>query len=259
MLAEICGFDAVTLQPAAGAHGELTGILIDPRVASRDAATRRAPRCSSPTRAHGTNPATARHGRVPGRHGPVRRARQRRSRALRAAGRPGHRRRMMITNPNTLGLWDEHIEEIVEIVHEAAGWSTTTARTSTRSWASSRPGDIGIDIMHFNLHKTFTTPHGGGGPGSGPVGVREDLAQFLPGAAGRASRGRRRDRLRARSSPSSRSAGVHAFYGNFGMLVRAYTYIRMHGADGAAPGQRERGAQRQLPPRQAHATDYDLP
>jgi glycine dehydrogenase subunit 2 len=150
--------------------------------------------------------------------------------ALRAAVGPDTAG-LMITNPNTLGLWDEHIEEIVAAVHEAGGLVYNDGANFNAILGIARPGDLGIDIMHFNLHKTFSTPHGGGGPGSGPVGVRQDLARFLPGPrVGRVTEeGEERYEL---FQPEESIGRLHAFHGNFGMFVRAYTYIRMHGAAG---------------------------
>src|SRR5918998_1352011 len=150
--------------------------------------------------------------------------------ALRAAVGPDTAG-LMITNPNTLGLWDEHIEEIVAAVHEAGGLVYNDGANFNAILGIARPGDIGIDVMHFNLHKTFSTPHGGGGPGSGPVGVRQDLAKFLPGPRVRrvAEDGKERYEL---FQPEETIGRLHAFHGNFGMFVRAYTYIRMHGAAG---------------------------
>ena len=150
--------------------------------------------------------------------------------ALRAAVGPDTAG-LMITNPNTLGLWDEHIEEIVAAVHEAGGLVYNDGANFNAILGIARPGDLGIDIMHFNLHKTFSTPHGGGGPGSGPVGVRQDLAKFLPGPRVRrvTEDGEERYEL---FQPEESIGRLHAFHGNFGMFVRAYTYIRMHGAAG---------------------------
>ena len=118
--------------------------------------------------------------------------------ALRAAVGPDTAG-LMITNPNTLGLWDEHIEEIVAAVHEAGGLVYNDGANFNAILGIARPGDLGIDIMHFNLHKTFSTPHGGGGPGSGPVGVRQDLAKFLPGPRAASTR-----KMRSGTSSSSR-------------------------------------------------------
>ena len=112
----------------------------------------------------------------------------------------------MITNPNTLGLWDEHIQEIVDVVHEAGGLVYNDGANFNAILGIARPGDLGIDIMHYNLHKTFSTPHGGGGPGSGPVGVRADLAQYLPGPRVRRVEDDGEVTLRARSSRRRASA-----------------------------------------------------
>ncbi|RIK36950.1 MAG: aminomethyl-transferring glycine dehydrogenase subunit GcvPB [Chloroflexi bacterium] len=229
-LAEISGFAAVTLQPAAGAHGELTGILIAREYHKLRGETGR-DTVLVPDSAHGTNPATAAMAgfkvvTIPSdERGNVDLAK------LREAVGPSTAA-LMITNPNTLGLWDEGIEEAIEIVHNAGGLVYNDGANFNAILGIVRPGDLGIDIMHFNLHKTFSTPHGGGGPGSGPVGVRADLAQFLPApmiekrtaADGAVSYG---------YAWPERSVGkVHAFFGNFGMHVRAWTYIRMHGAAG---------------------------
>jgi glycine dehydrogenase subunit 2 len=138
----------------------------------------------------------------------------------------------MITNPSTLGLWDENIEEIVEIVHEAGGLVYNDGANFNAILGIIRPGDLGIDIMHFNLHKTFSTPHGGGGPGSGPVGVTSKLAQFLPEPVIVRSERDEGGYFYDFSYPEHSIGKVHGFNGNFGMHVRAYTYIRMHGAAG---------------------------
>jgi glycine dehydrogenase subunit 2 len=138
---------------------------------------------------------------------------------------------LMITNPNTLGLWDENILEVVEVVHAAGGLVYNDGANFNAILGMARPGDLGIDIMHFNLHKTFSTPHGGGGPGSGPVGVRAGLEQYLPGP--RVRRSAETDESSFAWEMPDRTIGrLHSFHGNFGMHVRAYTYIRMHGAAG---------------------------
>ena len=138
---------------------------------------------------------------------------------------------LMITNPNTLGLWDENITAVVDVVHAAGGLVYNDGANFNAILGIVRPGDIGIDVMHFNLHKTFSTPHGGGGPGSGPVGVRKGLEEFLPGP-----RVVRKETADGPSydfeQPAHAFGRLHGFYGNFGMHVRAYTYIRMHGAAG---------------------------
>ena len=251
MLGEISGFHEVALQPVAGAQGELTGCLIIRawHKANGDSARTK---ILVPDSAHGTNPATA----VMAGFQVVTIPSDARGNcdleSLRAAVGPDTAG-LMITNPNTLGLWDEHIEEIVAAVHEAGGLVYNDGANFNAILGIARPGDIGIDVMHFNLHKTFSTPHGGGGPGSGPVGVRQGLEQFLPGPrVRRVEDGGRRTEdggtadlalptsdSRPPTSyrfehfqPEASIGRLHAFHGNFGMFVRAYTYIRMHGAAG---------------------------
>jgi glycine dehydrogenase subunit 2 len=230
MLAEISGFDAVTLQPAAGAHGEFTGITIV-RAYHESRGDHGRDTVIVPDSAHGTNPATAAMAgfnvvTVPSdERGNVD------LEALKQLVGP-NTAALMITNPNTLGLWDEHILEVVETVHNAGGLVYNDGANFNAILGIVRPGDLGIDIMHYNLHKTFSTPHGGGGPGSGPVGVRDELAKFLPApvitrevdAEGNAHYGY--------GEPEESFGRVHGFLGNFGMHVRAYCYIRMHGAAG---------------------------
>jgi glycine dehydrogenase subunit 2 len=231
MLGEISGFDQVALQPVAGAQGELTGCLVI-RAWHRSQGDTGRTKILVPDSAHGTNPATA----VMAGFQVVTIPSDARGNcdldALRAAVGPDTAG-LMITNPNTLGLWDEHIEEIVAAVHEAGGLVYNDGANFNAILGIARPGDLGIDIMHFNLHKTFSTPHGGGGPGSGPVGVRQDLAKFLPGPRVRRvlaeADGDERYEL---FQPEESIGRLHAFHGNFGMFVRAYTYIRMHGAAG---------------------------
>ena len=231
-LAEIAGFTAVTLQPAAGAHGELTGILIM-RAYHLDRGDSRRTRVLIPNSAHGTNPATSAMSgfqvvNVPtDANGNVDLA------ALRSlcddtiAG-------IMITNPNTLGLFDQNILEVVRLVHEAGGLVYGDGANLNALLGVARPGDLGIDIMHFNLHKTFSTPHGGGGPGSGPVGVAQHLVDFLPGPIVEITEEGDEDMppLFGLMHPAKSIGRVKSFYGHFGMMVRAYTYIAMHGPDG---------------------------
>jgi glycine dehydrogenase subunit 2 len=229
-LAEISGFDAVTLQPAAGAHGELTGILIA-REYHKLRGDEGRDTVLVPDSAHGTNPATAAMAgfkvvTVPSdERGNVDLAK------LKELAGP-HVAALMITNPNTLGLWDEGIEEIVEAVHDVGGLVYNDGANFNAILGIVRPGDLGIDIMHFNLHKTFSTPHGGGGPGAGPVGVRADLARFLPGPMVERVEDAQGAVRYGFSDPERTIGKVHAFLGNFGMHVRAYCYIRMHGAAG---------------------------
>src|SRR5512138_2406571 len=177
-LKEISGFAAVTLQPAAGAHGEFTGVLIMRAYHKARGDTKRT-KMLIPDSAHGTNPASAgiqglQIVQIPSdERGNVD------LHALKAAcddtvlG-------MMLTNPNTLGLFDEHIEDIIRIVHEAGGLMYGDGANLNALLGIVRPGEVGFDVMHFNLHKTFSVPHGGGGPGSGPVGVAAHLADLLP-------------------------------------------------------------------------------
>ncbi len=141
---------------------------------------------------------------------------------------------LMLTNPNTLGLFDEHVSEVIKIVHTAGGLVYGDGANLNALLGIVRPGDLGIDVMHFNLHKTFSTPHGGGGPGSGPVGVAKHLVDFLPSPLV--------DIIEPGTDevaplfgfvPPKHSIGrVKSFHGHFGMIIRAYTYILMHGAAG---------------------------
>ena len=134
---------------------------------------------------------------------------------------------LMITNPSTLGLFEQNIVEICDMVHEVGGLVYGDGANLNAIMGITRPGDLGIDVMHFNLHKTFSTPHGGGGPGSGPVAVTADLAPFLPGPLVELG-----DDGYDWYWPEQSIGRVRSFHGNFGVLVRAYTYIRMHGAKG---------------------------
>ena len=229
LLAEISGFTTVTLQPAAGAHGELTGILMI-RAYHLARGDEKRTKVLVPDSAHGTNPATAAmagfdvvtipsddRGNVD-------------VDALRGAV-GDDTAALMITNPNTLGLWDEHIREVVDIVHGAGGLVYNDGANFNAILGIAKPGDLGIDVMHFNLHKTFSTPHGGGGPGSGPVGVREDLVKYLPTPHLRKEETPDGPRY-SWYEPEASIGRLHGFHGNFGMHVRAYTYIRMHGEEG---------------------------
>lgn len=225
-LCELAGLERATLQPAAGAHGELTGLmLIRAYHEARGDVQRDEIIC--PDSAHGTNPASAamcgyKLIQVPSdsRGGMD-------LKAVRKAVGP-HTAGLMLTNPNTLGLFDENIAEIAEVVHEAGGLLYYDGANANAILGISRPGDMGFDIVHFNLHKTFSTPHGGGGPGAGPVAVRADLVPFLPvPLVEKDGNGFRLDYDRPQSI-----GRVHSFYGNFGILVRAYSYILRQGAEG---------------------------
>jgi glycine dehydrogenase subunit 2 len=248
LLAEIGGFAAVTLQPAAGAHGELTGVLImrkylcDQGESQRDVIL-------TPDSAHGTNPATTsmsglRVVEVPSdRRGNVDLAALKTLIAQHGPRLVG----LMLTNPNTLGLFEENVQEVLRLVHEAGGLVYGDGANFNAILGIARPGELGFDVMHYNLHKTFSTPHGGGGPGSGAVGVRDFLADYLPGpivARYESQTFEVSETLRQAQGGLSKVSSlrwymppksigrVKAFHGNFGILVRAYTYIRMHGAEG---------------------------
>jgi glycine dehydrogenase subunit 2 len=228
-LSEVCGMDAVTLQPAAGAQGELTGLMM---IRAYHAAQGRHPkRVLVPDTAHGTNAAScALNGltTVPFPSGPNGVIEVETVRKL-CAQFNGDIAAIMMTNPNTLGLFESNIMEIAEIVHAAGGLVYGDGANLNAIMGKVRPGDVGIDVMQFNLHKTFTTPHGGGGPGCGPVGFKSKLAAFQPGpvVVKDDSGNYRLDADRPQSV-----GRVRSFYGNFGMMVRAYTYIREMGREG---------------------------
>lgn len=224
-LAEIAGMDAVTLQPAAGAHGELTGMKII-RAYHRHRGEQRT-KVIVPDSAHGTNPATA---TVCGLETVEIKSHADGSvdlDALRAAVGTDTAA-LMLTNPSTLGLFETNIAEIARIVHAAGGLLYYDGANANAIMGLTRPGDMGFDVVHFNLHKTFATPHGGGGPGSGPVGVKKELAPFLPAPLVGLANGKYYwDQDRPLSIGK-----VHSFHGNFGVIVRAYAYIRAMGPDG---------------------------
>ncbi|HVL50503.1 MAG TPA: aminomethyl-transferring glycine dehydrogenase subunit GcvPB [Actinomycetota bacterium] len=227
LLVEITGMARASFQPAAGAAGELTGLLIM-RAYHR---AQGSPRDTVliPDSAHGTNPATVRLAgykvkQIPtdGR-GLVDLEAVRSAMSENVAG-------LMLTNPNTLGLFEREIEEIAKAVHSKGGLLYYDGANLNAIVGIIRPGDMGFDVVHINMHKTFTTPHGGGGPGSGPVAVSSRLEPFLPGPIPDLDQGTGRyfwDEDRPQSI-----GRVHGFYGNFGMVVRAYTYLISLGADG---------------------------
>jgi glycine dehydrogenase subunit 2 len=231
-LKEISGFAAVTLQPAAGAHGELTGVLMMCAYHNARGDTKRV-RMLIPDSAHGTNPASSAMGnlevvQIPSdARGNVNLADLKAACDDTVVG-------LMLTNPNTLGLFDEHLEEVIQTIHACGGLIYGDGANLNALLGIVRPGDLGFDLMHFNLHKTFSTPHGGGGPGSGPVGVSSKLADFLPSPIiGMIEEGREdKPALFGFINPAWSIGRVKAFNGHFGMFVRAYTYIAMHGADG---------------------------
>jgi glycine dehydrogenase subunit 2 len=228
-LAEIGGFAAVSLQPAAGAHGEFTGLLMM-RAYHRARGDTGRNRILIPDSAHGTNPASTTMAGFTALEVPSDARGNVDLEAVRVAC-DDTVAGIMITNPNTLGLFEEQLEEVVRLVHGCGGLVYGDGANLNAIAGIVRPGDLGFDVMHFNLHKTFSTPHGGGGPGSGPVGVSARLADFLPGPLIAAEPGADRPRYIIAMPPKS-IGRMAPFYGNFGMLVRAYAYIRRHGAAG---------------------------
>lgn len=231
-LGEISGFPGLTLQPAAGAHGEYVGVMII-RAYHRDRNDKKRTKMIIPDSAHGTNPASSSMSGFDVVHvatdanGNVDIEGLRKVCDETTAG-------LMLTNPNTLGLFEQDVVEVVKIVHEAGGLVYGDGANLNALLGVVRPGDLGIDIMHFNLHKTFSTPHGGGGPGSGPVGVAEHLVDFLPcPVVGIIEEGTDEfPPLYGFLEPAKSIGRMKAFYGHFGMMVRAYTYISMYGKEG---------------------------
>lgn len=224
-LKEISGMDHVTLQPAAGAQGELTGMLM----IHAFHATRGKPRRTVllPDSAHGTNPASSalcgytaiqipsnKDGLIDLDH--LSRLMDEDTAAI------------MLTNPNTLGMFEKHILEISDIVHKKGGLVYCDGANMNAIMGIAKMGEMGIDVVHFNLHKTFSTPHGGGGPGAGPVGVRAELEPFLPVPV----IGKKGQKFSLNFDRPQSIGKVKAFYGNFGILVRAYAYIRTLGPEG---------------------------
>jgi glycine dehydrogenase subunit 2 len=238
-LAEITGLPGISLQPAAGAHGEMTGVMIirafiDARDGREKSAQRRT--MLIPDSAHGTNPASA--------HLSGFTVKTIRSTAegltdldhLRELCAHGDVAGLMLTNPNTLGLFERNIQEICRIVHEAGGLVYMDGANMNALVGVARPGDMGVDVIHLNLHKTFSTPHGGGGPGSGPVCCTKELEPFLPVprvVRTRSDSGRVDSGVFKLDFNQPQSIGrVKAFFGNYGMMLRALSYILTHGYDG---------------------------
>lgn len=225
-LCEVAGMDRMTLQPAAGAHGEITGIMLIKAYHEKRGDLKRN-KIIVPDSAHGTNPATAamagysiieiqstKEGLVD-------------LEALKAAV-GDDTAGLMLTNPNTLGIYDKGVKEISRIVHEAGGLLYYDGANMNAIMGHARPGDMGFDVVHFNLHKTFSTPHGGGGPGSGPVGVKECVIDFLP-----VPMVEKKDNKYFLDYNYPDTIGkVKDFYGHFGILLRAYTYVLTMGSDG---------------------------
>lgn len=224
-LAEITGMDQVTLQPAAGAQGEWTALMMIRAYHESRGETRT--KVIVPDTAHGTNPASA---SVAGldtvtigsdENGLVN------VEELRKAVGPDTAA-LMLTNPNTLGLFEENILQIAEIVHEAGGLLYYDGANANAILGIARPGDMGFDVVHLNLHKTFTGPHGGGGPGSGPIGCKKELSPFLP----RPQVVKDGEQYRLNYDIPESIGRVKGFYGNFGINLRAHVYIRSNGPDG---------------------------
>ena len=228
MLKEVAGMDEVTLQPAAGAQGEMTGVLLMKAFHDANGEGTKRRRILFPDSAHGTNPATAAMAGFDAEEISSDAAGRVDLEALRenlddtVAG-------LMLTNPNTLGVFESDILEISHLVHEVGGLMYMDGANLNALMGVTRPGDMGYDIVHFNPHKTFSTPHGGGGPGSGPVAVKKHLAPYLPVP----KVVRRDDGSYGLDWDRPESFGkLHGFYGNFGVMVRAYTYMRMLGCSG---------------------------
>ncbi len=226
MLAEVSGLADVTLQPAAGAHGEMTGLMMI-NAYHKDRGQKRNV-VLAPDSAHGTNPASCTICSM---------------KSTKVKSRPDGRvdledlkskvdentAALMITNPNTCGVFDNQIVEIANILHDAGALLYYDGANMNATMGIIRPGDVGVDVMHFNTHKTLSTPHGGGGPGAGPVGVCEKLRPYLP----RPHVVKKNDGTYAWNYDIPKSIGkVRSFYGQVGILVRAYTYLKSLGKDG---------------------------
>lgn len=225
-LKEITGMDEVTLQPAAGAHGEWTSLMMIRAFHEANGDIKRT-KVLIPDSAHGTNPASA---SVAGFETVTVKSDENGLVDLedlrRVAG--DDTAALMLTNPNTLGLFEENIVQMAEIIHGVGGKMYYDGANLNAVLSKARPGDMGFDVVHLNLHKTFSGPHGGGGPGSGPVGVKQELIPFLPKPVVT-----KKGEQYILDNERPQSIGrVKPFYGNFGVNVRAYTYIRSMGPDG---------------------------
>jgi len=226
-LCELTGMDGFTLQPAAGAHGELTGMLIV-RAYHQHRGDHKRTKVIVPDSAHGTNPATS---AMAGYEVIVVPSNDRGGVDLEELKKVINDEvaALMLTNPNTVGLFDENILEITKLIHDAGGLLYYDGANTNAIMGITRPGDMGFDVVHLNLHKTFSTPHGGGGPGSGPVGVKEFLEPFLP----KPVVVQREDGTYSLEENLPLSIGrVRSFYANFNVLIKAYAYIRSLGGQG---------------------------
>jgi len=225
MLAEISGLPGVTLQPAAGAHGELAALMVAAAY-FRDLGQNRT-KVLTPDSAHGTNPASAQMAGFE--------AETVKSTPEGFVDMDDLRAKLddttavfMITNPNTLGLFDQQVNEIADLVHAQGGLIYLDGANMNAILGIARPGDFGADMMHFNPHKTFSGPHGGGGPGAGPICVRADLAPYLPLPIVE----RNGDKYQLKTAHPKSIGRMRSFFGNTGVLVRTYAYILSHGPDG---------------------------
>jgi glycine dehydrogenase subunit 2 len=231
-LKEISGFAGISLQPAAGAQGELVGVMII-RAYHHSRGDFQRTKMLIPDSAHGTNPASSAMSGYEVVSVPTDTRGNVDVNALKdlcndqIAG-------LMLTNPNTLGLFDQNVLEVVNLIHQCGGLVYGDGANMNALLGICRPGDLGFDVMHFNLHKTFSTPHGGGGPGSGPVGAAPHLVDYLPGPiiAIQEEGDKEMPPLYGPEMPKKSIGRVKSFYGQFGMMVRAFTYISMHGAQG---------------------------
>ncbi|OPL09990.1 MAG: glycine dehydrogenase [Firmicutes bacterium ML8_F2] len=225
-LIELTGMDRFTLQPAAGAHGELTGLMVI-QAYHRHRGDSNRNRVIIPLSAHGTNPATVSMAGYEVVQVPCDERGLVDLEALKEAV-DENTSALMLTNPSTLGLFEEDIVAIARTVHEAGGLLYYDGANMNAIMGYIRPGDMGFDVVHLNLHKTMSTPHGGGGPGSGPVGVKERLIPFLPVPLV----DNKNDQFFFNYDLPESIGKMHSFYGNFGVVVKAYTYLRMMGAEG---------------------------
>ena len=255
-LGEISGFEAVSLTPAAGAQGEFAGILmirnyhLDQGDGQRDIIL-------VPNSAHGTNPATVTMAGMRVRELPANDLGNVDMDALREACQGDMRDQiagMMITMPSTLGLFESTIHDVIDIVHDAGGLMYMDGANMNALMAVVKPGELDFDVMHYNLHKTFSTPHGGGGPGSGAVGANEKLKDYLPGPIVDIveEQDEHGASLYGYVMPEKSIGRMKAFQGNFGMHLRAYAYIRVYGDTGIRDVTRYRRAQCQLSARETH-------
>ncbi|MCP3874430.1 MAG: glycine dehydrogenase subunit 2 [Desulfobacteraceae bacterium] len=224
-LAQITGFDAVTLQPAAGAHGELAGMLMIHAYHAKNGKQRS--KILIPDTAHGTNPASATlcgYESINIKSGPDGILEPGTIAAVMDEDTAG----IMVTNPNTVGFFESNIKKIAEIVHSKGGLVYGDGANMNAIMGIVKPGEIGIDVLHLNLHKTFSTPHGGGGPGSGPVAVVKALEPFLPIPRIK----KELDTYKFITDCQDTIGRIHTYYGHFGIMVRAYSYILSMGAKG---------------------------